>query len=144
MKMINDELEEIKREYAKEKISFKQRYDKQLKKTNQEINILKAQIKIQNEMIKDMYTAVIEIVPAIHQTIIAMDRVIEIVNSDNDNESIQQNYNKILQELSKTSEIVLDRTELLQKHHEKLMGVMEKQNELLVTSLVETSDTENV
>ncbi|CAF1326070.1 unnamed protein product, partial [Didymodactylos carnosus] len=29
MKMINDELEEIKREYAKEKISFKQRYDKQ-------------------------------------------------------------------------------------------------------------------
>ncbi|CAF0861123.1 unnamed protein product, partial [Didymodactylos carnosus] len=144
MKLINDELEEIKREHAKDKISFKRRYDNQLKKTNQEIDILKTQIKIQNETIKDMYTAVIEIVSAIHQTIIALGGVIEIDNSDNDNESIQLNYNKILHELSKTSEMVLDRTDLLQKLHEKLMGVMEKQNELLVTSLVEISDTENV
>ncbi|CAF1561093.1 unnamed protein product, partial [Didymodactylos carnosus] len=123
MKLINDELEEIKREHAKDKISFKRRYDNQLKKTNEEIDILKTQIKIQNEMVKDMYTAVIEIVPAIHQTIIALGRVIEMDNSDNDNESIQLNYNKILHELSKTSEMVLDRTDLLQKHHEKLMGV---------------------
>ncbi|CAF0818307.1 unnamed protein product [Didymodactylos carnosus] len=108
---------------------------------------LVAELKRRPDLIPEdvqLFIPVIEIVPPIHQTIIALGRVIEMDNGDNDNESIQLNYNKILHELSKTSEMVLDRTDLLQKHHEKLMGVRKKQNELLVTSLVEISDTENV